>query len=167
MTSPPILRANATLVAIAWIGSIPGLSPDMVDTQLPPDAEKDTAPAQWVTKGLGFATVQTVGGSPAELIPARSPVVQVDCYATNPGSNKPPWLVASHLAETIVLATYDRLTMNRQLAISVKGVAYPSASVQAAQALTEPRQLFDDAGDYARFQFDLQLRWIQLNDVLA
>lgn len=167
MTMPPLTDPVPTdeLVAVAWIGSIDGIGDDIVATQLPEDANKDGTPADWVVKRRGFATVAVVGGSPAPDLPISHAVFQVDCWATLPGSNKPPWQVANRLAAQILAACLDRTAMRRPLTLTVKGVPYPAAAVQAATALTVPRRMPDDVGDYARYQFDLQLSWTWLGQV--
>ncbi len=155
--------ATDELVTVAWIGSIPGLSPQMVATQLPPDTEKDGSPAAWVK--TGFVTVSVVGGNPDDMLPVDRPVMQIDTWATIPGSNKPPWERANRLAKAIQKATIDRVSIPRPLTIVSKGVVYPSAAVQGARALSTPRRVYDDAGDYARYTFDLWLSWITLGEV--
>lgn len=158
------LAASSELVAAAWIGSIPGLSQAMVGTLLPPDVNADDTPAAWVD--TGFVTVSVVGGNPDPLLPVERPVMQVDCWATVPGSNKPPWLKAAALAAAIQRATWDRYRIPRPLAITVNGVAYPSAVVQGAAMVSHFRRIYDDQGDYARYQGDLALSWVTVNDRL-
>jgi hypothetical protein len=156
------------LVACAWISTIPGFSPSFVATQLPDPANKDGTPADWVaTPPYGFVVVTVVGGNEDDWLPVYRPVMQVDCWSTKPGSNKPPWFRANRLAKHISAATRDRHTLNRQLTIAANGVAYPSASVQRAAMLTSPRRMYDDVGDFARYQFDLQLSWIMLSEVIS
>lgn len=166
MTIPVLpLRPTDELVATAWIASIPGLSAAMVGTQLPSDVDPDgSGPADWVT--TGYVTVAVVGGTPDPLLPVSRPVVQVDCWATNPGSNKPPWLMAAAIASAIRRATWDRYTIARPLPISVNGVVYPTAVVQTAYMATAFRRLYDDQADYARYQGDLALSWVTANDTL-
>jgi hypothetical protein len=166
MTEPLPNYANDEIVTIAWIASIPGFSPDMVATQLPPSANKDGTPAGWVVAGKGFVTVAVAGGTPDPLLPVKRVVMQVDCWATRPGSNKPPWNVANALAMAIQFATWDRVTMSRRLTLGVRGQPYPMASVQGAAMMTAPRRILDDAGDFARYSFDLGLQWITLADIL-
>ncbi len=160
MGSPLAPVPTDELVAVAWIGSIPGISPQMVATQLPEDANADGTPADWVAARRGFITVTVVGGSPEPILPISKPVLQVDCWAVIPGSNKPPWGVANRLAEAIKHATWDRVTASRRLAITVKDVQYPPAVVLAARLATQPRRMWSDEGDYARYQCDLALDWI-------
>ncbi len=148
------------LVAVAWIASIPGLDPQMVATQLPEDANPDGSPAEWVARGRGFVTVTVVGGSPAPELPLSRPVFQVDCWAVMPGSNKPPWGVANRLAEAVKQAAWDRRSVSRRLTITVRGVAYPPAVVLDAQVVTQPRRVWSDDADYARYQCDLALDWV-------
>lgn len=164
MTTPSLpLSPSDEMVAAAWIGSIPGLSPAMVGEQLPPDVVDGTV-AAWVA--TGFVTVSVVGGTPDDLLPVNRPVVQVDCWATRPGSNKPPWPDANAIALAIRRATWDRYRISRPLAISVNGVAYPSAVVRSAYMATSFRRIYDDQGDYARYQADLALTWVTVNDRL-
>lgn len=165
MTTPSLpLQDTDELVASAWIGSIPGLSAAMVGTQLPPDVNPDNSPADWVT--TGFVTISVVGGNPDAQLPVNRPVVQVDCWATVPGSNKPPWNQCAAISRAIQHATWDRYTIARPLDVTVNDVAYPTAVVQTAYLVTAFRRLYDDEGDYARYQGDLALSWVTANDTL-
>jgi hypothetical protein len=165
---PLINLPTDELVTVAWIATIPGFSADFVATQLPPSANKDGTPAAWtVTPPFGFVTVTVVGGSEDPILPIYRPVMQIDCWATRQGSNKPPWYRANRLAKHISAATREMPAGPRRLAISANGVAYPPASVQRAQMMTSPRRMYDDAGDMARYQFDLGLQWIQLSEALT
>ena len=165
MTTPPLpLQNTDELVATAWIATVPGLSAAMVGTQLPPDVNANGTGAAWLS--TGFVTVAVVGGTPDDLLPVNRPVIQVDCWATVPGSNKPPWLMAAAIASAIRRATWDRYRIPRPLAITVNGVTYPTAVVQSAYLATAFRRLYDDQGDYARYQADLALTWVTANDRL-
>lgn len=165
---PPALPLLATseLVAVAWLGSIPAIETiggtQVVATTLPPDAGPDGKAAAW-TK-TGFITVTVVGGSPDVYVPEKKPVLQVDCWATRPGSSRPPWDQANALMETIRYATLQRTGFNRVLALSARGMAYPSAVVDSAYFLTEPHRDYSDAADYARYLVDLQLIWRTVGD---
>ena len=99
--------------------------------------------------------------------PVRRPVCQVECWATTPGSSRPPWGKAAQLAEQIRLATYDRHQFGRALSISYNGVAFAGARVLGAMMLTEPRRVWGDVADYAGTVFDLQLDWIAAGEVLV
>ena len=149
---PDVLLANDEIVAIAWIFSIGGLQADGVATQLP------ASEASW--NRFGFITVAVVGGSPGQEIPVRRPVFQVDCWANNPGSDKPPWWRANALAEQVRLGVYDRLRVHRGVSLIGGGKTYPPAAVLGAIMLTEPRRGYGDPGDYARYFFDLMLTWV-------
>lgn len=154
----PTLLATSELVAIAWLGSIPDLSTQMVATQLPADE------STWET--TGFITVNVVGGSPDIYLPVKNPVLQVDCYANKRSSNKPPWWRANVLAETVRYATLQRTGINRLLTISAGGATYPKAVVQTAYLVTEPRRVYHDPGDYAIYTFDLAMGWQTVADVI-
>lgn len=163
MSTPLPLLPNDELVATAWIASIPGLTTAMVGTQLPPDVNADGSVASWIA--TGYITVAVVGGTPDALLPVSRPILQVDCWATVPGSNKPPWWKAAALASAIRYATWDRLRIPRPLVAAVGGVEYPLAVVQGAYLATAFRRIYDDQGDYARYQGDLALAWIAPTDV--
>ena len=163
MTTPAQvpLAVTGEMVAAAWIASVPGFTTAMTGPSLPPDVGPDGKAAPWVA--TGFVTVTTVGGSPRPLIPVHEPVMQVDCWTTAPGSNRPPWQMAEALGQAITRATWGRRTISRVLRPVVNGVAYPPASVQGAQVLTEWRRGYSDAADYALVTADLWLSWIQLD----
>lgn len=151
------LQPNAELVATAWIAAISGFSSAMVATQLPADE------STW--QSSGFVTVKVVGGSPAPLIPTHAPVMQVDCWAVKPGSNKPPWFKANALAQAIWLASMQ--TFGKEVALTAGGVSYPSAVVDTVTVTTEPRRKYGDIGKYACYTFDAQFRWRTPSQVIA
>jgi hypothetical protein len=88
-------------------------------------------------------------------------VFQVDCWASNPNSSKPPWGKAFALAETVIAGCY---TLNPQLASRtvILPAAFENARVMSAFPLSEPRRIEADESSYARVQFDLQLNWVRV-----
>lgn len=156
MTLP--LRPNTELVAIAWIASVPGLSSDMVATTLPD-------PGAWSRDG--FVTVTGGVGTTALDVPARSPVIQIDCYAVRQSSGKPPWGRVDLLCEHIIAETRERDRAVRDLAITAGPVTYPPARVSGVRALTEPRRAYGDPADWAHKLFDLQLTWVETEAVYS
>jgi hypothetical protein len=160
MSAPAVtLHAPNDLVAQAWIRTIPGLTADGVAGQLPSDE------TSWAANGF-VVVPMSVGGTPHDTIPVRRPVVQVETWATVPGSDKLPWGLANQLAEQIRFGTYDRVNFGRPLGISAGPVPYPSARVISARMMTEPHRVWSDAGDYAGFAFDLMLQWVQIGEVI-
>jgi hypothetical protein len=155
----PPNHATSDLVTVAWVSSIPGLTADGVGTQLPPD---DTT---WSAHGY-IVIPATVGGSPHSTMPLRRPVCQVECWATTPGSNIPPWGKAADLAEQIRYATYDRHFFGRGLTVSLNGVPYPSARVNSVKILTEPHRAYGDQADYAGVSFDIAFQWTQIGELV-
>ncbi|MEV7770582.1 hypothetical protein [Kitasatospora sp. NPDC086791] len=164
MTTPLPLDGTDELVCTQWIATIPGFTRTMVGTTLPPDVNADGTPALWVA--TGFVTVAVAGGGPDPELPVNWPVMQIDCWATVPGSNKPPWNQAAALAGAIRRATWDRRNISRPLQITANGIAYPAAAVRTAYMPTAFRRIYDDQGDYARLQADLALSWVTVNDRL-
>lgn len=159
MATPVLpLLPTSELVARAWLGSIDGFSPQMVAPQLPAD---DTS---WAA--TGFVQAVVVGGSPDIDLPVKKPVLQIDCWATKPGSDKPKWVMANLLAETIRYATLQRMSMSRLLTITSGLLTYPPAVVISAYLMTEIRRIPGDPGDYAHYQFDMAMSWKTANEVL-
>jgi hypothetical protein len=147
------LRPNTELVTMAWLASIPGLCAEMVATTLP-DVSK------WPKDG--FVVVTGGVGTTALDAPARAPVVQIDCFATNPSSSKPPWGRVDLLCEHIIAETRERDRAVRDLEITAGGDTYPPARVSGVRALTEPRRAYGDPADWAHKIFDLQLVWREI-----
>jgi hypothetical protein len=161
--SPPPPMPTDLLVARTWIGTIEGLTTEMVGEKLPPDVlpaegRKRARPAPWLK--TGFITVSVVGGDVDPYLPRHSPVIGVDCWAALPGSNDPPWHMAEALGEAIWLATLARTGFNRPLTPVVNGVTYPAAVVQGVYIATPFKRLFADAADYARVTGNLALSWV-------
>jgi hypothetical protein len=145
-------KANTDLVAVAWLSSADGIDAGQVATTLPSD------PTVWSDNGF-VHVVGGVGGTPNLDYPLREPVVQVDFYAVNLSSGKPPWGKAASLAELAVAATYDAAGLQRVLTLRA---GYPQARVLTAHFMTEPRKMPGDDASFARYQADLALHWITL-----
>lgn len=148
-TSP---RANSELVAVTWLQGADGIEAGQVATTLPSDT------TAWETNGF-IQVPMVVGGSPQLHYALREPVVQVDVWAVNPSSGRPPWGKAASLMELVVAATYDVARMQRTLTLPS---GYPQARVMTAHFATEPRRIPSDNASYARFSADLVLHWIAL-----
>lgn len=153
---PSTYRANTELVAGLWLSALPGLNAGIVATQVPEKAEQNTA---LVTSG--FVTYKTVGGTPDMYVPERKPAVQITTYGfpIDSSSRKPQWNIANGLAEQIVAACYQLSSFNAVLTLPS---GYPTARVQQAHPLGEPRRLYGDKAYWAVYQFDLQLYWLEL-----
>lgn len=145
-------KANTELVAVAWLSSADGVEAGQVATTLPTDA------AAWESNGF-LHVVGAVGGTPQLYHPLREPVVQVDAYAVNLNSGKPPWGKAASLMELVVAATYDEAGLQRVLTLRP---GYPQARVLTAHLASEPRRMPGDDASFAHFQADLVLHWITL-----
>lgn len=141
-------RPTNELVAVAWLKGVAALG-NGVATELPGDV------AQWVDDG--FVQVATVGGSPNIYYALAQPMVSVDCWAAKPSSARPPWHSANRLAEQIRMATLDHDAVGRLLVLPA---AYDNARMLTCWMATEPRRMPGDPADYARYQFDMELRWV-------
>lgn len=144
---------TSELVAQTWLSErVAGLTSSMVATALPKD------PNAWADNG--FVQVQAIPGARADvdLPQARRPIVQVDFWATTPGSAKPAWHKAARLVELVRTAT-EVQTYGRPLTTLPAG--YLGARVQAAYFLDEPSRISDDPSGYARFTVDLEVDWVR------
>lgn len=144
----PYLPTNE-LVAIAWLKSIEGIPENSVNTQLPADN------STW--EASGFVQVGMAGGTPDMYTPQNQPVLQVDCWAANPNSEKPPWGKANNLAEIIKAAVYDK----RYWGHLTLPATHENVRVLGAVATTEPRRVLGDEARFACYTFDLQLFWVR------
>lgn len=172
MTTPADLplRLNSELVTVAWLAAIPHIATlgglALVDTDLPPDADAAGQPAPWTQ--TGFITVAVSGGNEDLYLPVSRPTMQIDCWATDPGSDVPPWDMAFDLASAIRDACHARPTRSREpLQVTKNGVAYPAAIVQGAAVVTSFRRTYADAADYARVTGDLWLSWKTAGQILT
>ena len=139
---------TAEQVTVAWLSTLPLLPTNGVATSLPADN------SSWAASG--FVVVTSVGGSPAVDTPIYSPVMQVDCWAGNVNSAKPPWGKAGQLAGAIEWATYGPSV---QQVLDLPAAFY-NARLLSVVATTEPRRIPSDEAGFARVQMDLTVNWV-------
>jgi hypothetical protein len=135
------------LVAVTWLKSVAGLPTNQIATTLPADN------SSWATSG--FVQVTAIGGNPGREVPFWQPAIQIDCWANNPNSQKPPWGKAGHLAATIQWATYGA----RQPGVLALGGTFHPTRLMSVYPLTEPRRILSDEAGFARVQIDLLMTW--------
>jgi hypothetical protein len=146
------LRPTSELVAVAWLKGVTGIPSTAVATDLPADNSTWSA--------SGFVQVMSVGGSPNIYVPVAQPVIQVDLWAVNPNSSKPPWGKANQLAESIRMGTLDHANVGRLL--TGFPAAYNNARCLTVYPISEPRRIRDDSADFAHYTMDLQFMWIEV-----
>ncbi len=144
------LHPNSELVAVAWLQGIPYLG-SRVATALPTDN------GTW--SASGFVTAVAAGGSAPMYVPMRQPIIGVTCWGAAPTSGKPPWNLASQLAEAIVDATLDHVTVPRRVTLPT---AYAPAFVRTAYVINEPKRVPGDVASYAAYTLDLALGWVEV-----
>lgn len=143
---------DSTLVAIAWLRTIPGIPDTKIGTVLPDSS-------LWAD--TGFVTVLgTVGGTPWVDAPVRAPVVEVDTWGCHLNSERPDWGKASALMELIVAAAQAPRT-----SVDVRLTAGGGdARILSCWPVSEPRKQLTgvDQGDpasFARLMIDLSFLW--------
>lgn len=146
--------------AIAWLNSL-NLSADGIATTLPADQ------TTWAEHG--FIQVRAISGQGGlESVMPRSTMFQVDCWATNPNSGKPPWGKAAQIASEIWDACSDNSNQNKALTLPIANfhqvsiyTAYPQGEMRrfitAVESTTSTTR--DPSSGYARYQFDLAIHW--------
>lgn len=151
-------HATTELVATAWLATIPGITAAMVGTRLPRPAADGTV--AWAD--TGFVQVTTgVGGSSGMYVPLASPVVQVDCWATQSNSDLPPLAKANALAMAVSWAAV--LNTGIEAVLSLRS-GYAGARVMSAYLLGgEPRPIYADPSDYARYTMNVAMNWVEVS----
>jgi hypothetical protein len=130
-----------------------------VDFRLPPESEVTPE-----VRANGFVVIQgVVGGSPDIDVPLRQPVIGVRAWMPpTAATSQPQWNAADQLADSIVRAAYDVPPQGVRLDMAAIGLAaFRPAWVRSAYLLGEPREIYDDPGNYAGFDLDLQLNWTE------
>lgn len=150
MTAPALFLPHAELVIRGWLLAIPGVPAAA--------AELPTDQTTWADRG--FITYLGLGGRPIVQSTIRRPTFQLDFWAVNPNSAKQPWGKANQLAEIVRDATEQPGGTQWGIRGVDLGPSYRAARVLSAQAVTEPRRLFDDAGGVARYSMDVTLTYV-------
>ncbi len=159
-----LLKANTELVAIAWLKGVIGLDPNAIGTIVPSDTNA------WLS--TGFVQVQGIGGAagngggggggqgaPMRYVPVANPVVQINTWANNGTSKKPPWGKANNLIELVRAGTYAENCIRE---VVLPG-DYPAVRVISAYLIIEPRRLPSDPASFARYASDLQMHWVEVS----
>lgn len=149
-------HATTDLVVTAWLATIPGITAAMVGTTLPRPAADGTV--SWADTGFVQATTG-VGGTPNKDVPLSSPVVQIDCWATQSNSDLPPRAKANALAMAVWWAAVLNTGIETVLALRS---GYAGARVMSAYLLGEPRPVYGDPSDYARYTVDMAMNWVEV-----
>lgn len=150
MTAPILLHPTSESVVVTWLS---GWFPVGAATTLP-------KPGTWPVLAntvTGFATVTVVGGRTLDN-GLRLPVVSCGTWAAVPGSDRPQWGAASHLAELLVHAAQDEPFAPVTVRPSIK---HASALVQSIRLLTEPRRIPDQDESVAHFETEFVLAWTE------
>ena len=149
-------HATTDLVVTTWLATIPGITAAMVGTTLPRPAADGTV--SWAA--TGFVQTTAVGGTPGMDVPLASPVVQIDCWATQSNSDLPPRAKANALAMAVWWAA--ALNTGIETVLTLRS-GYAGARVMSAYLLGEPRPIYGDASDYARYTMNLAMNWVEVS----
>lgn len=144
------LDATDEVVTKAWIAQLPDFNADMVGEQLPRDR------TLWAASG--FFTVTVLGGSTLPEARFESPVMAVQSWAVEPGIDRPPWEKARQLIAMIQAGTYQPPGASGwRIELPQCG---ENAVVKTAYAISKPRRVYGDFGDYAGYVLNLVLNWV-------
>lgn len=136
-----IKRPSGQQVCVAWLKSLTELSGIAVST---------TLPEKWT--GLFAIVGPSLGGIPFPGRVTRVPVIQIDCFAKEPNSDRPAWNQASILAEAIRDATYG----SQQYGVLTIPGNYLAANLSSVIPMSEPRRVQGDVTAIARYTMNMQ-----------
>lgn len=139
---------NSSLVAVAWLKTLPGVDSRYVATQLPP--------SNFTFGTSGFCVVTVVGGSPDAYLPEGHPVLQVDIYAIKEGSARPPWNACEDIAVAVTKACEGNGLFREELTLPG---TYMPARVLQGQVIGEPKRAYGDGGSLAHIRVEIELHW--------
>ena len=150
------LFPNNEMVAVAWLkAGVPRLD-GHVATSLPEDRDS------W--RDIGFVVVNGIGGSPDNYTGVRMPVFSLTYYAVAKEGSRPPWNMASHLAELVRESTIPTGVAlgSTRAAYQVMAMpdAYRDAKVLNVMLTSEPRRRPGDTGDFAIYQNEIEMHWV-------
>lgn len=149
-------HATTELVATTWLATIPGITAAMAGTRLPRPAADGTV--SWADSGFVQVTAG-VGGTFGMYVPLSSPVVQVDCWATQSNSDLPPLAKANALAMAVAWAAVENTGIETVLNLRT---GYAGARVMSAYLLGQPRPIYGDPSDYARYTMNVAMNWVEV-----
>ncbi|GAA3230694.1 hypothetical protein GCM10017691_23880 [Pseudonocardia petroleophila] len=138
---------NTDVVTVAWLKTLSSLPPLAIATSLPGDV------ASWAN--TGFVQAMSVGGTPGVHVPLQSPIVQIDCWAATPNSQKAPWGKAGALAEAVYLAAVE---FDRRFEPVLPG-DFETARILSVYPISEPRKMTGDEAGFARYTLEIALAW--------
>lgn len=141
------LFANPELVAISWLKLVDGLPVNQIGTTLPSDNTTFTA--------SGFVQVTAIGGVPDKDTFMQTSRIQIDVWAYNTNSSKPPWGKAMHLAMTIKKGIESA---PREVELPD---GYNDAYVHQVIVMIDPRRILGDEANLARYSFDVEFYWAE------
>lgn len=138
------------VVMVAWLKALPNIPSDKVATVLPVDNS--------VIAPSGFITTMVAGGEPHKYVPRNSPVYEVNCWAVNPNSEKPPWGKANNLAEIIKESFYDQSNFGHLTTPS----PFENVRTMSGYLLNSPKRVPEDEGRFARYTFEILFHWVRV-----
>jgi hypothetical protein len=139
---------NSELVAVSWLQDIAYLG-TRVATSLPTDNSTWSA--------SGFVTATVAGGDADSETGWRRPLMSIGCWGAAPNSGKPPWNLASQLAEQVRAAVLAHGAVPRAVDLPA---AYSGAFVRTVMLRSEPRRVPGDVSSYAHYTLDLEFWWV-------
>lgn len=148
---------DAEVVAAAWIMSIPGLTLDLADYQLPWDLN--------VPVLNGYVQLTVIGGPANQNVPIFTSMLQVDCWVEAPSEDRVFRMQASAIAKQIQYATWDRKNCPRGVTptpflSSGTTVTYANAHVSSAYVMQEPHKIQStDNPMYEGYSMDMMFTW--------
>lgn len=147
----------AEIVVPLWLRGIPEFAPlvtagHLVVATTLPSLVNETAPASGAIQvHAGIAGTMDVD------VPFHRALVQLDCWAANRDSGRPPWGRAAFFAETI---THHAYSVSARRRVVPTQAAYVNATVHAVQVMRKPHKIKSDEANYAGLSLDLLVHYV-------
>lgn len=142
------LYGNTEIVTVAFLEHVLAQS-GIVDTELPGDQDS------WAATGFVQVIAPHAGDANA-YAPIESPVVEIRCWACDPGGRLPPWQQANQLAQRIRRRTFTDYTAPVTVTLPAD---YEQAIVDTARLVTHPARVTGDDSSFACYRFDFEISW--------
>jgi hypothetical protein len=147
-------HANTTLVTLAWLKTLPGITADMVGPTRP-QVEK------WAS--TGFISIGPSFPGTSELyLPFRRPIVQIDFWAVTPNSKVPNHPRANELGEIVMNGVYRDLYGSPPITLPA---GINPAYVTTIYAVSEVRPVPEPQSNFAHYAVDMHVGWMEQGPV--
>jgi len=149
-------HANTTLVTLAWLKTLDGVTADMVGPTRP-QVEK------WAA--TGFISIGPSFPGVSELyVPFRRPIVQIDFWAVTLNSKTPNPALAKELGEIVMNGVYRDLYGAPPITLPA---GHAPAYVTTIYPVSEIREVPEPQSNFAHYAVDMHVGWMEQGPIVG